>query len=298
MDQANSIKKQRIRRWRLLVQTGAFLLIVVTPFLNFYLHIDFVQGWFQSLGIGKMWIVSPLEGLESLLVAKIIYMPLLISMVLPLLVALFLGRVFCGWVCPIHFLSDLSDRLIRLITRKKFLKDRLLLPRQILWFVLICELIFTMVLGTPLFVFLSPPGLVGREIMRAVFFHTVALEFLVVVAVLVANLITRRMFCRYFCPLGALLAFVGGKRQLKIRYDHESCTQCGLCHRSCPLGLDPVAGEGQSLHCWNCGECVESCKVGSLRLAWGKSKGKVIELGESGWNERIIGETVEKDLKT
>lgn len=38
-----------------------------------------------------------------------------------------------------------------------------------------------MVLGAPLFVFLSPPGPVGREIRRAVFFHTPAWEGLLVV---------------------------------------------------------------------------------------------------------------------
>jgi ferredoxin-type protein NapH len=227
--------KQHIRRWRLLVQSGAFLLLVVTPFLNFYFQIHFVQGWFQSLGIGKLWIVSPLEGLESLLVAKIIYLPLLIGMAIPVVIALFLGRVFCGWICPIHFLSELSDRLVRLFTHKKLSKDFFILPRSLLWFALIVELVLTMVLGAPLFVFLSPPGLVGREIMRAVFFHTLAWEGLIVVAVLGANLITRRMFCRYLCPLGALLAFLGAKRKLVVSLEHELCSECGLCGRSCPL---------------------------------------------------------------
>ena len=268
MSSKPEVKKQRIRRYRLLVQSGAFLLLIVTPLLNFYFQIDFVQGWYQSLGIGNLWIVSPLEGLESLLVAKIIYLPLLLGMIIPVLIALFLGRVFCGWVCPVHFLSDLSDRFVRLFTRKKFARDLLILPRFLLWFVLIVELLLTMILGAPLFVFLSPPGLIGREIMRAVFFHTLALEGLVVVAVLLANLVTRRMFCRYFCPLGALLAFLGGRRKLQVVQDHGSCTECGICQRACPLGLDPQLGEGQSLYCWNCGECVENCKPGSLRLSY------------------------------
>lgn len=267
-NQENRSPKQRIRRWRLLVQTGAFLLLIITPLLNYYFQIHFIQGWYQSLGVGKLWFVSPLEGLESLLVAKIIYIPLLIGMVVPVLVALFLGRVFCGWICPIHFLSDMSDRILLFFTRKKRRKDTILLPRQIIWFVLIADILLALILGAPVFVIVSPPGLVGREFMRAVFFHTLALEGLIVVAVLLANLITRRFFCRYFCPLGALLAFIGGKRRLQIQHDQESCTECGLCQRSCPLGLNPEQGEGASLYCWNCGECVEICKPGALRLTW------------------------------
>jgi len=261
---------QGLRLLRLLVQSGALGLIVAAPLLNFYLHIDFIQGWYQSLSIGKLWFVSPLEGLESLLVAKVIYFPLLIGMFIPVLLAYFLGRVFCGWICPVNFLSDLSDRLVNVVAGKKKHCDLLVFPRQIFWFALIVELIFTMVLGTPLFVFLSPPGLIGREIMRVVFFHTLAWEGLVVAAVLLANLVTRRMFCRYFCPLGALLAFLGGRRRLKVFFDPDSCTRCGQCRRACPLGLDPAAGDGRSPYCWNCGECVESCKPASLRLGWDK----------------------------
>lgn len=265
---SSGVNRQHIRRWRLLVQSGAFLLIVIAPFLNFYLQIDFVQGWYQSIGIGKLWFVSPLEGLESILVAKRLYLPLLVAMVVPVLLAFFMGRVFCGWICPIHFLSDLSDRFLRIFSGKKFRKDHLLLPKTLLWYVLPAELLLTMILGAPLFVFLSPPGLVGREMMMAVFFHTLTPEGLVVVAVLAANLVTQRMFCRYFCPLGALLALIGSKRKLTILHDPTTCTECGLCRRSCPLGLDPQQGEGQSPYCWNCGECVESCKEGSLQLRW------------------------------
>lgn len=260
--------RQHIRRWRLLVQTGAFLLLIVTPLLNYYLHVHFIQGWYQSLGIGKLWFVSPLEGLESLLVAKIIYLPLLIGMVVPILVAFFLGRVFCSWICPVHFLSDMSDRVLLLFSRKKRRKDKVLLPRQIFWFVLVADILIALVLGAPIFVIVSPPGLIGREIMRAVFFHTLAMEGLIVVAVLLANLITRRFFCRYFCPLGALLAFIGGKRRLRIYHNDEACTDCGVCQRSCPLGLNPALKEGASLYCWNCGECVEACRPGSLSLRW------------------------------
>lgn len=255
-------------RWRLVVLSGAFLLILINPFLNYFLHVNFIQGWYQSFGLGSLWFVSPLEGLESLLLTKSLYLPSLIGMVIPFLLALFLGRVFCSWVCPVSFLLELFDRLRKFIERKKFLQNRLLVAKKVLWFTLIAEILCSMMLGAPLFVFLSPPGLVGREIMMAVFFRTLALEGGILLLILVLELLTRRFFCRNFCPLGGLLALLGRKRSLRVHVSQANCTQCGLCAKSCPMGLLPATGEGTSAYCWNCGECMDSCRYDALHFRW------------------------------
>ena len=261
----------KVRRWnrvRLGVQAGAFGLLLLIPLLNVYAGTTLLQGWYQSLGIGDLWIVSPLEGLESLLVSRQPYGPLLVGLLPPVLLALLLGRVFCGWICPIHFLSDLSDRLRALVRRGRPARDRWLLARQTLWGALAAELALTLILGAPLFVFLSPPGLVGRELMLLVFFRTLAVEGLLILAVLALNLVTRRFYCRYLCPLGGLLALLGSRRRLQVRRNGNLCTACGRCDRSCPLGLVPSRGEGQSVYCWNCGICIDNCHHDSLNFVW------------------------------
>jgi ferredoxin-type protein NapH len=255
-------------RWRLALLTGAFLLTLVNPFLNYYWHINFIQGWYQSFGFGSFWFVSPLEGLESLLLTKSLYMPSLIGMAIPVLIALFLGRVFCSWVCPVSFFLELFDRLRKLVMGRKFLKNGLLVAKKVLWFILIAELLVSMILGVPLFVFLSPPGLIGREIMMLVFFQTVAFEGVILLLILLLELSTRRFFCRTFCPLGGLLAFLGSKRSLRVHVDGANCTNCGICEKSCPMGLLPSIGEGTSAYCWNCGECVDSCCFDALHFRW------------------------------
>lgn len=253
---------------RFLVLSSAFLLILINPFLNYFLHIDFIQGWYQSFGVGALWFVSPLEGLESLLITKSFYMPALIGMSIPVIVAFLLGRVFCSWLCPVNFLLELVDRIRRVISRRRFLQNRLVVAKKILWFTLIIELLMSMVLGAPLFVFLSPPGLVGREIMMLVFFRTLAIEGGILVLIIFLELVTRRFYCRSFCPLGGLLALIGTQRKLRIQLSEQQCTACGLCNNSCPMGLVVEKGEGDGAYCWNCGECIDSCNFGALNFNW------------------------------
>lgn len=257
-------------RLRFLLLCSAFLLILINPFLNYYFQINIVQGWFQSLGIGHLWFVSPLEGFESLVITKTVYMPSVIGMLLPVLIAMFLGRVFCSWLCPVTFILEIFDRLRKFLSGQKYLQNRLLVAKKVLWYTLIAEIVISMVIGAPLFVFLSPPGLVGREIMMLVFFKKLALEGVLLLFILALELLTRRFFCRSFCPLGGLLAFLGRKRSLQVYSQVDNCTNCGLCSKTCPMGLKPNLGEGLSAYCWNCGECIDSCNYDALHFSWKK----------------------------
>ena len=264
----SSATKQRYGTPRRLLLTAALLLLIINPLVNYHFGFTFVQGWYQSLGIGELRLTSPLEGLESMLVTRQIHGPALIGMAIPLLLALLCGRVFCSWICPISFLAESLDSVRRLLLRKKVLHDRLLLAKWTLWFALIGEVLLSLIVGAPLFVFLSPPGLVGREIMMAVFFHTLAIEGVLLLFVLALELVTRRCYCRYFCPLGALLALVGRGRRLLILRAKSRCTGCGRCDQSCPMGLLPSQGESVSAYCWNCGECIDACSHQALGFHW------------------------------
>lgn len=265
-------RTQRYTTFRIGVLTGAFLIILVNPFINYFLHNNFLQGWYQSIGVGALWFVSPLEGLESLLITKAIYMPSLIGMIIPLTLAFLLGRVFCSWICPVTFILELVDRLRKVISKKKYLHNKLVVAKRVLWFTLIAELVLSMVIGAPLFVFLSPPGLVGREIMMLVFFRTLALEGVLLLLIIALELVTRRFVCRSFCPLGALLACVGQKRKLRVQVIPDNCIHCDICTKTCPMGLIPEHGEGTSAYCWNCGSCVDSCPTQALVFRWGSNR--------------------------
>ena len=258
----------RYGRLRILVLLGAFLLILINPFLNAFYQINFVQGWYQSLAIGDLWFVSPLEGLERLLITRTVFMPSIIAMLIPVVLAFMLGRVFCSWICPISFFLEAADRLRNWLKRRGVRLLDVRVHKKVIWFTLIGELLISMVIGLPVFVFLSPPGLVGREIMMLVFFRTLALEGIILPLVIGLEIFSRRFFCRSFCPLGGLLACIGSGRKLRVVQDQEACTGCGRCNRGCPLGLRPEQGESLSAYCWNCGECVDLCRDQALKFRW------------------------------
>ncbi len=268
----NAENRLRYTTIRLTILFSAFLIILVNPFINYFLHNNFIQGWYQSIAIGSLWFVSPLEGLESLLITKSFYMPAIIGMAIPVTLAFLLGRVFCSWICPVTFILEIFDRLRKFLSRRKHLHNQLVVAKKVLWFTLIGELVISMILGAPLFVFLSPPGLVGREIMMLVFFRAIALEGALLLLIILLELVTRRFFCRSFCPLGGLLACIGQNRKLRVKVISKQCIDCGLCTNTCPMGLTPQLGEGLTAYCWNCGECIDNCPTSALTFQWNSNR--------------------------
>jgi ferredoxin len=63
--------------------------------------------------------------------------------------------------------------------------------------------------------------------------------FLLFLAVVLLNVVADRFWCRYLCPLGALLGLVA-KVQVLRPLVGDGCTDCGACVRSCRLdAVDP-----------------------------------------------------------
>ncbi|MEN8150668.1 MAG: 4Fe-4S binding protein [Planctomycetota bacterium] len=250
-----------IRHGRNATQVGAMALLLAVPLAAGQYAFTGVTGWYQSLDVFGLAFLSPVEGLESLLLTGSIWVPLLWALLPTLLVVLLLGRVFCSWVCPVNLLQEMTDRSM---CRPRARPDHVTLPRSTILWVLAAELAAALAAGVPLFCFWSPPALVGREIFMAVFFRTVAIEGALIVVILLLNLFTARFFCRHLCPLGGMLALLGRWRRLRVRHAPDRCTACGQCDPVCPMGIRPAAGESQSMWCWNCGECVDACGDSAL----------------------------------
>lgn len=93
--------------------------------------------------------------------------------------------------------------------------------------------------------------------------------FLVFLAALVLNLVRNRFWCRYVCPLGALLGVVAVRPLLRLVSDPEACNSCQKCTMSCPAAAQPEkSGQWLATECFGCWNCVASCKKQGLDFEW------------------------------
>ncbi|MBN1935436.1 MAG: 4Fe-4S binding protein [Anaerolineae bacterium] len=76
---------------------------------------------------------------------------------------------------------------------------------------------------------------------------------------IVLSLAIERFWCRYLCPLGALLALTNKISLWRIRADQTACIACGRCDRACPMDLDVVREVERGLECTRCRACVQAC---------------------------------------
>lgn len=85
--------------------------------------------------------------------------------------------------------------------------------------------------------------------------------------VVVLNLYRARFWCRYICPLGALLGIVGKNPLLKLEKNQAHCNDCRLCVADCPGAANPHSTGGwkpsECFYCWN---CKSACPHGALRF--------------------------------
>jgi len=84
--------------------------------------------------------------------------------------------------------------------------------------------------------------------------------------ILLTNLLVPRFFCRYLCPLGALLGQLSRFALLGMEKSHEKCTDCDKCVLHCQGADSPEGGKKhRQAECHVCLNCEASCPEGVLR---------------------------------
>ncbi len=275
--------------------------------------------WFEPPGhAAAPWFLrmDPLAALVTWLAPTPTWLPRLFPALLVLVVTVVLGRVFCGWVCPLGTTLDLTEHL--LLRRRKGSPAHLNRPRwkyallglslaaalfgaQLAWLLDPIPL-FTRtasLVAYPVLIAAYNAGVVGgRPVLRAVGLHlyptdmapTFALNLAVLavfVAILALSALSRRYWCRTLCPLGALLAFVGRFSLLKRRV--EGCVQCRRCAGECKMGAvaespGPLDDYGATLaaECIQCYDCLVCPKEGIAGISLrGRTEGVQAATGAS-----------------
>jgi NapH/MauN family ferredoxin-type protein/MauM/NapG family ferredoxin protein len=220
-------------------------------FLALFLYFLYITQYpLDFAGTNLFLRASPLIMITNLIVTRSL-VSLFMPAVLVLVITVIMGRVFCGWVCPIGTVSDVIPR-----TKRKFRSFF-----RVKYYILVFLIVLTF-FGYQ-FLFFSDPIVIFTQ--SIVFITQVRIPLLFIGIIVLVAVVGERFWCRVICPLGALLGlFSFGKRvNVHIR---EDCTRCHACERVCPM--DAIIDQHvRKTECTLCLRCIEACPQNAMGLS-------------------------------
>jgi ferredoxin-type protein NapH len=262
------------------VQASSFLLLVVV-----------LVGSVCSLSLAAINVLCPAGLVQNIASSGTLLIPTLISGVLLLLSALLGGRLFCGWICPFGFVLDLLNKIFGLFdapraARIRALGGKVLSPLKRFAFfanrsnkygVLAGATAAASMTGNQSFCTVCPIGVVCRSYGLDSALGGVELAAVPLVAAMDLGR-SRRSWCRYFCPVGALFALAARFAPVFIEIGAQHCRKfsCKRCAAVCPMGIidEETLQEGgkpvvNRAECIMCLRCVDVCPYKAAKLRFG-----------------------------
>ena len=168
------------------------------------------------------------------------------------------NKVFCGWICPLGCLQEITFKLSRPI--KKF-KLPFFISNSVRFSLFALFLIYLSLFGTNIYNLFNPFEL----------FHWHLNTYLIIVTtvVILASLIYYRPFCHFLCPAGLITWFFEQVSIFKVIKNEARCTHCNKCIKESPCSaIDPIIKDHTIIpDCYACGKCIESCQVDALSFS-------------------------------
>ena len=289
--------------WRRLCQAGCLVL-----FLFLFIKTDYDGRDELSLAVNILFRIDPLLATAASLAARTV-----ITLMLPALITvaltLVLGRFFCGWICPLGTLIDMSHRLLRPRTRRTYQSLR---PLK---YYLLVFLLISAFFGLPAAGYFDPFSILVRGLALSVYpainvlattfftftyqqapdwvnvvtepvyaalrytvlpfrqnyFELALLSFFILLSVFVLERLERRFFCKNICPLGGLFALFAWFPLLR-GYSGSKCGKCTNCQDVCRM--DAIDGERNisAPACNLCMDCVALCPGNKISFRFGRPR--------------------------
>ncbi len=171
-----------------------------------------------------------------------------ILFVIGIIASIYLGRIYCGWFCPINTTMNGVTSIKKVLGVKKQKVPKFLTKpwiRYLVLFFFIAAFAFSMITG------------------RAI----PALPILFAAGVILTIFFPEELWHRYLCPYGAILSLPARKAKLSMEIDQEKCDSCGICKKVCPAGAVQVSEKVYSItgnNCLVCLDCSTYCRQGAI----------------------------------
>ncbi len=239
------------------------------------------RGGSWSAQLGPISLSDPLGALESILARQKVVRVVVVSLIVPVIATLLFGRIFCSWICPVGFMLEMSDKLRGALRYLEIRPHDMHFSRGTKYVLLVVGAAIAFISAAPVLGYIYPPAIFNREAHDLVFgifdraeegkfgFWAGGLTWmsLVLLGILLFEVfVSRRWWCRYVCPGGALYSLIGAARPVRVSLIAKKCTHCADCIVACPIGLNPMLNK-MGVECDNCGECISSCHDDALKYA-------------------------------
>ncbi len=225
------------------------ILAVVTGFI----------GWW---GQGQLSIATPLAVIRTAFeggsFSFLLYDPFsLVVWAFAILGFVAWGRgLFCGWLCPFGAMQEFAHHLGRLLRLPQWDPSDIWDQRL--------KLLKYVVLASMVAMIFTLPSALDKAIEVEPFKTAITTFFIrewyyvaYAVGLLVLSMVLFKGFCRYLCPLGAVMAIGGLVRGRDWIARRAECgSPCQLCKVKCNYGAIAKTGEIQYSECFQCLDCV------------------------------------------
>ena len=274
-EKADKLAQKRTSNLRLGILI--LVLLLITAF-------GFMHQWLQTARIAGVDALCPFGGIEAAFTLfstgafiQRIAISSLILLVSTILIALVFRRAFCGQICPLGTLQELSGML-----GKKLFKKSLVMPvsidkpgRYLKYIILLVVVVFS-AWTSELVLRPYDPWVAYMHLSSAEVFSTFLVGLIILIVALLGSMLVGRVFCRYLCPMGAFLAIMYPLGWFGVKRNDETCIKCKICNRECPMSIDIMGAEKvTSSECINCYTCVNVCPVKDTMVIEGRQEKKL-----------------------
>ncbi|MDB4966345.1 MAG: Thioredoxin reductase [Myxococcales bacterium] len=181
---------------------------------------------------------------------------------------------YCGWVCSCGALAEtMGDAHRQKMPHGPFWNRLNMVGQAIL---ALCFVLFAARIVTWTWPSSSFAHSAGRFYDTAFYSHSVY-DYYHVVDMFLAGIVgvglyfwfSGRVWCRFACPLAALMHIYARFTKFRIFAEKKKCISCNVCTSVCHQGIDIMsfANKGMPMEdpqCVRCSACVQSCPTGTL----------------------------------